>query len=83
MAEIVKYELPEAIEDAPICQCKRVDKRIAIVKRKATIIYDDGTSKSNQVIALTFCSECGTYESKNPAEAEETYDSIVRGREQG
>ena len=81
MVEIVKYEMPEAIEDAPLCQCKREDKRIAIVKRTAIAIYDDETHES-KVIALTFCSVCGNYESKDPAEAEEAYDRIVRNREQ-
>lgn len=71
MVEIVKYELPKAIEDAPICKCREGDRKVAIVKRKATIYYDDETQKSNKVIALPFCSECGTYISKAPITPEQ------------
>lgn len=79
MASIVRYELPEAIDDAPLCECQKADKKIAVVKRKVIAIYDDETQKS-KVVALTFCSECGTYESKDPAQGEEEYDRIVRDR---
>lgn len=64
--EIVEYEMPKAIQDAPTCKCRKGDQKVAIVKRRATIVYDDETRKPNQVIALTFCSECGTYISKTP-----------------
>ena len=83
MASIVKYELPEAIENASLCECKpEGDQKVAIVKRKATAIYDDDTQESNKVISLLFCSECGTYISKEPAHAENEYRSMVEDRQQ-
>ncbi len=71
MAEITEYEMPKAIQDAPTCKCSKADRKVAIVKRRATIVYDDETRKPNEVIALTFCSECGTYISKTPMTDEE------------
>lgn len=68
--EITGYEMPKAIRDAPTCKCKQGARKVAIVKRRATIIYDE-TQKPNQVIALPFCSECGTYISKTPITDEE------------